>query len=197
MAILPGNRYPYSEPLSLSSGAADIAMGNLTRAAAQRYQLPAGFGQVFLWMPTTAPSNFSASTLKNPILATYQKNFSRSVSKPENTMPPQLSGASTLSPGLFLLPRLKCTGPTTWKTPEVFYNREDLWRFPERVSDGVATAAWSLTTSSCGCPISTEQNLCKFCPSPPRQIKTTMVAWMAGGSSTARIYGNLFAVRVS
>jgi uncharacterized membrane protein (UPF0182 family) len=51
------------------------------------------------------------------------------------------------------------------ENPEVFYNREDLWRFPER-----SAMAWppacSRTTSSCGCPTLMGQSLFKFCPSP-------------------------------
>jgi uncharacterized membrane protein (UPF0182 family) len=74
------------------------------------------------------------------------------------------------------------------ENPEVFYNREDLWRFPVQVYESEGCHDGALSTSSCGCPGPAEEFM-QIMPFTPVN-KDNMVAWMAGRSD-GEGYGTL------
>jgi len=179
------NRYPYSEPLSLSSGAADIAMGNLTALLRNDTNYLRDSVKVFVDAYDGSIQFFGIDP-QDPILATYQKIFP-GLFEPENTMPPNYR-EHLRYPQDFFTAQAQMYRAYHMENPEVFYNREDLWRFPERVSDGVATRMESYYIIM-RLPNFDGAEFMQILPFTPVN-KDNMVAWMAGGSDGEN-YGNL------
>jgi len=74
------------------------------------------------------------------------------------------------------------------ENPEVFYNREDLWRFPEHVEDGVVTAMEPYYIIM-KLPRLAQEEFLQILPFTPAN-RDNMIAWMAGGSDGDN-YGRL------
>ena len=95
-------------------------------------------------------------------------------------MPPDLQKHIRYPEDLFLI-QAQVYRAYHMDTPEVFYNREDLWQFPRQATDldrSHATPGWPHTTSSCACPAKTRAEFFLMLPMVPSQ-RENMIAWLA------------------
>ena len=79
-------------------------------------------------MPTMAPYIFYVADAADPIVATYRRIFP-SLFKPLDAMPTDLQKHTRYPEDLFNIQALQYRA-YHMESPEVFYNREDLWQFP-------------------------------------------------------------------
>ena len=180
------NRYPYSEPFESQQWGCRHCDGQSDGAAAQRYQLPAGFGQGFCGCLRRLHPIFRHRPSRSDS-GHLPENFSRSVRTRKYDAPPNYR-EHLRYPQDFFTAQAQMYRAYHMENPEVFYNREDLWRFPERVSDGVATRMESYYIIM-RLPNFDGAEFMQILPFTPVN-KDNMVAWMAGGSDGEN-YGNL------
>ena len=86
--------------------------------------------------------DFYLADPSDPIAATYQRAFP-SLFKPLTAMPPDLQRHIRYPQDLFFI-QAQVYRAYHMATPEVFYNREDLWQFPRQPATG--TRSWTRTT---------------------------------------------------
>ena len=179
------NRYPYSEPLTRSSGVQDIANGNLNILLRNNTNYMRASVKVFVDAYDGSMQFFGIDP-QDPILATYEKIFP-GLFETGDTMPPNYR-AHLRYPQDFFTVQAQMYRAYHMENPEVFYNREDLWRFPERVHDDVLTRMESYYIIM-RLPNFNGAEFMQILPFTPAN-KDNMIAWMAGGSDGEN-YGNL------
>jgi len=185
-AYTSSDRYPYSEPLNQSNDVSSL-LGNETIATlasadtnyvrdAAKVVIDAYDGSLEFYVVDEA----------DPILATYRKifpNLFRSVDETPESVWQHFRYPQDLFAMQAQMYRTYHMGD-----PEVFYNREDLWRFPTQVYEGeqVRMEPYYLIMKLLG---EETEEFIQILPFTPIN-KDNMVAWMAGRSDDDH-YGNL------
>ncbi|MEO1069282.1 MAG: UPF0182 family protein, partial [Cyanobacteria bacterium J06638_6] len=128
------DRYPYSEPLNRRTDLVSLVDStnplmrngvNYIRDAVKIF-IDAYDGSL----------EFYARDRDDPLLATYNRIFPN-VFQPIETMPAAYREHLRYPQDIFTV-QAQMYRAYHMENPEVFYNREDLWRFPEQTKDGVA-----------------------------------------------------------
>jgi len=179
------DRYPYSEPLNRSSGVQDIANNTLMPLLRNNANYMRDSVKVFV-DAYDGSLQFFGIDRQDPILATYQKIFP-GLFEPDDAMPPQYR-EHLRYPQDFFTVQAQMYRAYHMENSEVFYNREDLWRFPERINDDVLTRMESYYIIM-RLPNFNGAEFMQILPFTPAN-KDNMIAWMAGGSD-GESYGNL------
>jgi uncharacterized protein len=111
----------------------------------------------------------------DPVAATYQRVFP-SLFKPFNDMPEDLKRHIRYPEDLFLI-QARAYAAYHMDTPEVFYNREDLWQFPRQPTDssGTMMAPYYMIMRL---PGEREAENILMLPMVPSQ-RDNMIAWLA------------------
>ena len=97
--------------------------------------------------------DFYVADPSDALVATYQRIFP-GLFKPFAAMPADLQKHVRYPQDLFHI-QAQVYRAYHMDTPEVFYNREDLWQFPRQatsVEGAQAPPRWPPTTSTCACP---------------------------------------------
>lgn len=179
-------RYPYSEPLNRSSDI--VPSQELNRdipLMGDSINYIRDSVKVFI-DAYDGSMQFYALDERDPVLATYRDIF------------PTLFMSATEMPAVY---RQHLRYPQDFFTiqalmyrayhmdnPEVFYNREDLWRFPERVEDDVVVPMEPYYIIM-KLPKFGQEEFLQILPYTPAN-RDNMIAWMAAGSD-GDTYGNL------
>ena len=185
-AYTVSNRYPYAEPLIRSqnvramfgeTGNQQFLRGNLNYIRnAVKVVIDAYDGtlQFFVTDPT------------DPLVQTYAKIFPN-LFQSQETIPAELKVHFRYPLDLFKI-QAQMYRAYHMSDPEVFYNREDLWEFPEQVYEGNQQLMdpYYLTMRL---PGEAETEFILILPFTPTN-KDNMIAWMAARSNEAE-YGNL------
>lgn len=179
------SRYPYSEPLNRTSDVGDIPDNHLVGLLRNKANYIRDSVKVFVDAYDGSMQFFSID-VQDPILATYQKIFP-ALFEPADTMPPSYR-AHLRYPQDFFTTQAQMYRAYHMENPEVFYNREDLWRFPERTSDDVRTLMEPYYIIM-RLPNFDGAEFMQILPFTPAN-RDNMIAWMAGGSDGDN-YGNL------
>jgi uncharacterized protein len=178
------DRYPYSEPLnrrtdlvSLVDSANPLMRGgvNYIRDAVKVF-VDAYDGSL----------EFYARDPDDPILATYSRIFP-TLFRPIAEMPTTYRVHLRYPQDIFTV-QAQMYRAYHMENPEVFYNREDLWRFPEQTRDGVA-APMEPYYIIMKLPRLGQEEFLQILPFTPAN-RDNMIAWMAGGSDGDN-YGRL------
>ncbi|MFH7241663.1 MAG: UPF0182 family protein [Spirulina sp.] len=178
------DRYPYSEPLHRYSemlAVADPSYGLLPPSAnyvrdAVKVFVDAYDGTLEFFVRDTA----------DPVLATYQKMFP-SLFQPSEAMPATYREHLRYPHDIFTI-QAQMYRAYHMENPEVFYNREDLWRFPEHSQDGnLETMAPYYVIMKL--PKLEREEFLQILPFTPAN-RDNMIAWLAGGSDGDN-YGRL------
>jgi len=185
-AYTTSDRYPYSEPVSQSNGSEvfldrdnlrDIVRGNTNyirnsvKAVVDAYD-----GSVRLF----------AVDESDPILQTYRKIFPTLFESPE-AIPPTLNAHFRYPLDLFKI-QMQIYLSYHMSNPEVFYNREDLWRFPLESYEGqqqIMEPYYAIVRL----PGQEREEFILILPFTPAN-KDNMIAWMAARSD-GEDYGKL------
>jgi uncharacterized membrane protein (UPF0182 family) len=125
-------------------------------------------------------------TSRTPILATYQKIFP-SLFQPASAIPPNLR-AHFRYPEDFFTIQAQMYRTYHMDNPEVFYNREDVWRFPMQVYESEPVMMEPYHTIM-RLPQAQQEEFIQIMPFTPVN-KDNMVAWLAGRSD-GEGYGTL------
>lgn len=178
------DRYPYSEPLNRQSELMSLvghnnpllrSQGNYIRDAVKVF-VDAYDGSL----------EFFARDPEDPVLATYQRIF------PDLFVPieqmPESYRQHLRYPQDFFTVQAQIYRAYHMENPEVFYNREDLWRFPERNQDGT-TQPMEPYYIIMKLPNLQQEEFLQILPFTPVN-RDNMIAWLAGGSDGDN-YGRL------
>jgi uncharacterized membrane protein (UPF0182 family) len=185
-AYTTSNRYPYSEPLSRSPQIASIIRNdNLASLARNDINYIQDSVKVFV-DAYDGSVEFFALDEQEPILATYQKIFP-GLFLPGATMPTNYRQHLRYPHDFFTI-QAQMYRAYHMENPEVFYNREDLWRFPERQEEE-ATVPMQPYYIIMRLPDFNGAEFLQILPFTPAN-KDNMIAWMAGGSDGEN-YGRL------
>jgi hypothetical protein len=122
----------------------------------------------------------------DPVAATYQRMFPR-LFKPLAAMPPELQRHMRYPEDLFFI-QAQVYQTYHMDTPEVFYNREDLWQFP-RVQAAEQTATMDPYYIIMRLPGESEAELFLMLPMVPSK-RDNMIAWLAARCDLPQ-YGKL------
>jgi uncharacterized membrane protein (UPF0182 family) len=123
---------------------------------------------------------------QDPLLATYSRIFP-GLFKPLGAMPPAYRQHLRYPQDIFTV-QAQMYRAFHMENPEVFYNREDLWRFPEQTrDDGVQTMEPYYIIMKL--PRLGQEEFLQILPFTPAN-RDNMIAWMAGGSDGDN-YGKL------
>lgn len=180
------SHYPYSEPLSRSNDVAEILQDEtLTTLANQNINYIRNSVKVVV-DAYDGTLRFFALDEQDPILATYRQMFP-TLFEPSAQMPPQVR-SHLRYPQDFFKVQAQMYRAYHMANPEVFYNREDLWRFPTQTSGDtqVLMEPYYLIMRLPGFEGPEFVQIMPFTP----VNKDNMVAWMAGRSD-GEDYGKL------
>jgi uncharacterized membrane protein (UPF0182 family) len=123
---------------------------------------------------------FYVADATDPIIATYQRIFP-ALFKPLTAMPPDLRAHIRYPEDLFGIQALQYRA-YHMDTPEVFYNREDLWQFPREPAapdgNGTTTARMEPYYIMMRLPGEPHAELFLMLPMVPSQ-RENMIAWLA------------------
>ncbi|MGB3136775.1 MAG: UPF0182 family protein [Nodosilinea sp.] len=178
------DRYPYSEPLNRRDDLISLVDStnplmrngvNYIRDAVKVF-VDAYDGTLELY----------ARDSEDPLLATYSRIFP-DLFKPMEDLPAGYSEHLRYPQDIFTV-QAQMYRAYHMENPEVFYNREDLWRFPEHVDDGVVTAMEPYYIIM-KLPRLAQEEFLQILPFTPAN-RDNMIAWMAGGSDGDN-YGRL------
>lgn len=185
-AYTSSDRYPYSEPLNQSNDV-DSLLGNETIAALAR----AGSNYVRDAAKVVIDAydgslNFYVVDEADPILTTYRKIFPNLFTSAAAT-PEAVAGHFRYPQDLFAV-QAQMYRTYHMADPEVFYNREDLWRFPTQVYEGeqVRMEPYFVIMKL---PGEETEEFIQILPFTPIN-RDNMVSWLAGRSDNGN-YGNL------
>ena len=185
-AYTVGDRYPYSEPFSRSNDAEVVFSGS------------------DLWRIMEGDANYIRNSVKvlvdaydgtmqfvaidttDPLLQTYQKIFP-SLFTPLSEIPPEVQ-AHFRYPLDFFTIQAQMYLSYHMNEPEIFYNREDLWRFPIEVYEG-NTQLVEPYYAIMRLPQTDQEEFVLILPFTPVN-KDNMIAWMAARSDSEN-YGKL------
>jgi uncharacterized protein len=178
------DRYPYSEPLNRRSDLISLVEDtnplmrdgvNYIRDAVKVF-IDAYDGSL----------EFYARDAQDPLLATYSSIFPN-LFRPMGEMPAGYREHLRYPQDIFTV-QAQMYRAYHMENPEVFYNREDLWRFPEHVDDGVLTAMEPYYIIM-KLPNLAQEEFLQILPYTPAN-RDNMIAWLAGGSDGDN-YGQL------
>ncbi len=178
------DRYPYSEPLNRRTDLVSLVDStnplmrngvNYIRDAVKVF-VDAYDGSL----------EFYARDGEDPLLATYSSIFP-GVFKPMGEMPTGYREHLRYPQDIFTV-QAQMYRAYHMENPEVFYNREDLWRFPEQTKDGVAETMEPYYIIM-KLPQLEGEEFMQILPFTPAN-RDNMIAWMAGGSDGDN-YGRL------
>ncbi|WP_233806979.1 UPF0182 family membrane protein [Paraburkholderia sp. HP33-1] len=123
--------------------------------------------------------DFYVSDPADPLLRTYQRIFP-GLFKPLDVMPPELRRHIRYPEDLFLI-QAQLYRAYHMDTPEVFYNREDLWQFPRELvgmDDGGAASTMPPYYTIMRLPGDARAEFILMLPMVPSQ-RENMIAWLA------------------
>jgi uncharacterized membrane protein (UPF0182 family) len=178
------DRYPYAEPLNHRTDLVSLVEStnplmrngvNYIRDAVKVF-IDAYDGTL----------EFYARDGEDPLLATYSRIFP-GLFKPMEAMPAAYRDHLRYPQDIFTV-QAQMYRAYHMEDPEVFYNREDLWRFPEQTRDG-ATAPMEPYYVIMKLPRLGQEEFLQILPFTPAN-RDNMIAWMAGGSDGDN-YGKL------
>lgn len=185
-AYTASDRYPYSEPLSRSNDIASLVDNPTILDLAQRgtnYVRDAAKVVIDAYDGTL---DFYVVDAADPILATYRNIFPDLFHPPEAT-PASVRAQFRYPQDLFTL-QAQMYRTYHMADPEVFYNREDIWRFPLQTYEGeqVRMEPYHVIMRLPGTAVEEFMQILPFTP----VSKDNMVAWLAGRSDGEN-YGKL------
>lgn len=181
------NRYPYAEPLNRTLDIDTLVGTSTNLASLTRQGINYMRDSVKVFIDAYDGSmRFFAIDEQDPILATYRKIFPQLV-EPANAMPANFRRHLRYPHDFFKI-QAQIYRAYHMANAEVFYNQEDLWRFPSQVYEGNPTIMdpYYLIMSL---PDFNGAELVQILPFTPAN-KDNMIAWMAGGSDGDN-YGKL------
>jgi len=178
------DRYPYSEPLNRRTDLVSLVdSANPLMRNGVNYIRDA----VKVFVDAYDGSlEFYARDSEDPLLTTYSSIFP-DVFKPMGEMPAGYREHLRYPQDIFTV-QAQMYRAYHMENPEVFYNREDLWRFPEHVEDDVVTAMEPYYIIM-KLPRLAQEEFLQILPYTPAN-RDNMIAWMAGGSDGDN-YGRL------
>lgn len=181
------NRFPYAEPLNRSIDVGALAGRSSTINTMMRDGVNYLRDSVKVFVDAYDGSmRLFAMDEADPILTTYRQIFPNLV-EPASAMPANFRDHLRYPADLFKV-QAQIYRAYHMGNPEVFYNQEDLWRFPRQVYEGdqVTMDPYYLIMTL---PDFNGAELVQILPFTPAN-KDNMIAWMAGGSDGAN-YGKL------
>lgn len=131
---------------------------------------------------------FYVADAQDPIIQTYSKIFSN-VFKPIDEMPADLR-SHIRYPQTLMNIQAKIYSTYHMTDPQVFYNKEDLWKIPIRTTGGRADQMEPYYTIMKLAGIGTREEFILMVPFTPAK-KENMIAWMAARCDVPN-YGKLF-----
>jgi uncharacterized membrane protein (UPF0182 family) len=180
------NRYPYSAPLSQSPQVSTILRNpNLVNLARHDVNYLQDAVKVFV-DAYDGSVEFFALNEQDPVLDTYRQIFPDLFISGEAM--PDSYRQHLRYPHDFFTVQAQMYRTYHMENPEVFYNREDLWRFPERQQEDV-TVPMQPYYIIMRLPDFNGAEFIQILPFTPAN-KDNMIAWMAGGSDGDN-YGRL------
>ena len=178
-AYTVSDRYPYSEPVSRSNDAEETSIAgdeinyirNSVKVVVDAYN---GTMQFFVVDDS------------DPVLTTYRKIFPN-LFEPAESVPPEVKAHFRYPLDLFKI-QAQMFLSYHMNDPQVFYNREDLWRFPMEVYEG-ETQQIEPYYLIMRLPEESQEEFILILPFTPVN-KDNMIAWMAARSDGEN-YGKL------
>lgn len=134
--------------------------------------------------------DFYVSDPADPLLRTYERTFP-GLFKPLDMMPPELRRHIRYPEDLFLI-QAQVYRAYHMETPEVFYNREDLWQFPRELfgmDGGSAASTMPPYYTIMRLPGEARAEFILMLPMVPSQ-RENMVAWLVARCDPS-VYGKL------
>ncbi|WP_008318441.1 UPF0182 family protein [Leptolyngbya sp. PCC 6406] len=185
-AYTTSDRYPYSQPLIRSSDVNDI-LGNpvLAQIARRGTNYIRDAAKVVI-DAYDGSLTFYALDGTDPILSTYRKIFPN-LFQDMTTVPSALQEHFRYPQDLFTL-QAHMYRTYHMANPEVFYNREDVWRFPMQIYEGASVMMEPYHTIM-RLPDTSPEEFIQIMPFTPVN-RDNMVAWLAGRSD-GDSYGTL------
>lgn len=185
-AYTTSDRYPYSEPIRRSNDVASLLDNQTIRNLAQgdsNYVRDAAKVVIDAYDGTL---KYYVVDDAEPILATYQKIFPGLFQSASET-PEEVRDHYRYPIDLFTI-QAQMYRTYHMADPEVFYNREDLWRFPTQVyeQEQIRVEPYYVIMRL---PGAEAEEFIQILPFTPIN-KDNMVSWMAGRSDDEH-YGNL------
>ncbi|MBU6229421.1 MAG: UPF0182 family protein [Cyanobacteria bacterium REEB459] len=178
------DRYPYAEPLSRYSQLV-APMGQPTALLPQQANYIRDAVKVFI-DAYDGSLEFFARDQQDPVLATYQRIFPQ-LFKPLAAMPKAYREHLRYPQDFFTI-QAQMYRAYHMDNPEVFYNREDLWRFPQLSHEGNLEAMEPYYIIM-KLPKLGQEEFLQILPFTPAN-RDNMIAWMAGVSDGDN-YGQL------
>ncbi|HIK45394.1 MAG TPA: UPF0182 family protein [Leptolyngbyaceae cyanobacterium M65_K2018_010] len=178
------DRYPYSEPLHRHSELVSL-VGHSNPLLRGQANYIRDAVKVFI-DAYDGTLEFFARDTQDPILATYQRIFPQ-LFIPIDQMPAVYRQHLRYPQDIFTV-QAQMYRAYHMENPEVFYNREDLWRFPERSQDGVVQPMEPYYVIM-KLPKLQQEEFLQILPFTPAN-RDNMIAWLAGGSDGDN-YGKL------
>lgn len=178
------DRYPYSEPLNRRSDLVSL-VDNTNPLMRDGVNYIRDAVKVFV-DAYDGSLEFYARDSEDPLLTTYSSIFPN-LFRPMGEMPPGYREHLRYPQDIFTV-QAQMYRAYHMENPEVFYNREDLWRFPEHEEDG-ATQAMEPYYIIMKLPRLAQEEFLQILPYTPAN-RDNMIAWMAGGSDGDN-YGRL------
>ncbi len=178
-AYTVSDRYPYSEPVSRMSNTAAIAKNsNLTKLIQSDINYIRNSVKVMVDAYDGTVQFFIVDTT-DPVLATYQRIFPQLFTA-KSTIPPAVKAHFRYPQDLFTI-QAQMYLTYHMSDPEVFYNREDLWRSPIQTYEGgeVTMEPYYVIMRL---PGATKEEFLLILPFTPSN-KDNMVAWLAARSN--------------
>jgi hypothetical protein len=180
------SRYPYSKPVVESDNAADVLrQGNLRELVSDRTNYIRNSVKVVI-DAYDGTLQFYVMDDSDPVLATY-RNIFPDLFIDKGDIPPQLRDHFRYPLDLFWI-QAQMYLSYHMENPTVFYNREDLWRFPTEVYEGNTeiVAPYYIIMRL---PQAEREEFVLILPFTPVN-KDNTIGWMAGRSDGEE-YGNL------
>jgi uncharacterized membrane protein (UPF0182 family) len=178
------DRYPYAEPLARYSQLVE-PMGQSTALLPQQMNYIRDAVKVFI-DAYDGSLEFFARDDQDPVLATYQRIFPQ-LFKPLATMPMAYRQHLRYPQDIFTI-QAQMYRAYHMENPEVFYNREDLWRFPQLSHEGNLKAMEPYYIIM-KLPKLGQEEFLQILPFTPAN-RDNMIAWLAGVSDGDN-YGQL------
>ncbi|MDJ0703931.1 MAG: UPF0182 family protein [Leptolyngbyaceae cyanobacterium MO_188.B28] len=184
-AYTVSDRYPYSEPVFQSNNAGVILKGNIA-------QILQGNGNYIRNSVKVVVDAFNGDMRffvvdpQDPLLATYRKIFP-ALFEPVEAIPPEIRAHFRYPIDLFKI-QAQMYLAYHMSDPDVFYNREDLWRFPTEVyeaNEQLMEPYYIIMRL----PEEVREEFILILPFTPAN-KDNMIAWMAARSDGEN-YGKL------
>ncbi len=179
-AYTTSNRYPYSQPSSLSGGKVNY-IRNSVKAVIDAYD-----GSVTLYLADT----------EDPIIRTYAKIFPKTF-RPLSEMPKGLGSHLRYPEDIFTL-QTAIYATYHMDDPQIFYNKEDQWEIPAIAVEGDQNTSGRIPTMTprhmiMKLPTEKKEEYILMLPFTPR-AKDNLSAWMVARNDGAH-YGKLSVYR--